>query len=334
MPAIKQSRYKKPPVDKLAPIRFEKRDLAVLELFGPKQRFEYLTARGISWQLGRSHNSLQHRLQKLYHHGYLGRWHPPHTYGGGSQPCVYYLDEQGAAELRKYSKQKVKAKRLADGFHPFLMHTVLLNEIRAIIKRAASEHGLSVPYEFHDREFVDRFRAQRLFRTDRGDVVRDTMYHVIPDWAFAFSGGFDSKGKPLQVHNFFLELQRSKGAVKNPKRLRSRYKSLRHRLEGYYYYYKQQRWSAWAPVKKRKYAAIQEPQNFRVLFVTEGMTHEEHANLIALARDVDERKIGLRLFLFLRFEDLGEDPVQTITRSVWRTPIAGDMPRGIWGPMI
>lgn len=332
MPANKQSRYKKPPADELTPIRFEKRDLAILELFGREHWFEYLTARGISWQLGRSLNSLQHRLQKLYHHGYLARWHPPHTYTGGSQPCVYYLDELGAAELRKYTKKRVKAKRLAAGYHPFLMHTVLLNEIRAIIKRAATEQGLIVPYEFQDREFVDRFRAQRQVSTDRGQVGRDTMYHLVPDWMFALANGKDEQGNLLQVRNFFLELQRSKGAVKSPKRLRSRYKSLRHRLEAYYYFYKQQRWTAWAEVKKRKYAAIKEPQNLRVLFVTEGMSQEEHTNLIALARDIDEKKIGLRLFLFLRYEELGQNPVQKITESIWQTPVAGDSPVDIFRP--
>ncbi len=330
MPANKQSRYKKPPVDELTPIRFEKRDIAILELFGPQHRFEYLTARGISWQLGRSLNSLQHRLQKLYHHGYLARWHPPHTYTGGSQPCIYYLDELAAAELRKHTKKRVKAKRLAAGYHPFLMHTVLLNEIRAIIKRAATEQGLIVPYEFQDREFVDRFRAQRQISIDSGEALRDTMYHLVPDWVFALAGTDDQHDTFLQPRNFFLELQRSKGAVKDPKRLRSRYKSLRHRLEAYYYFYKQQRWTAWAEVKKRKYAAIKEPQNLRVLFVTEGMSLKEHANLIALARDVDEKKIGLRMFLFIRYEDLGQNPVQRIIESIWQTPVVGDSQVGIF----
>jgi hypothetical protein len=317
-------------VDKLAPIRFEKRDLAILELFGPKHRFEYLTARGLSCQTNRPLNSLQHRLQKLYHHGYLGRWHPPHTYTGGSQPCVYYLDERGATALRKHANQTVKAKRIGEGFHPFLMHTVLLNEIRGIIRRAAAERDLVVPYDFLDREFVDRFRAQRRSSSDRGEAQRDTMYHLVPDWVFAFSGGYDQQGNPLEVRNFLLELQRNKGAVKNPKRLRSRYKSLRHRLEGYYYFYKQRRWSAWAPVKKRKYAVIREPHNFRVLFVTEGMSHEEHSNLIALARDIDEKKIGLRLFLFLRFEELDQNPVQRIVEPIWRSPVATDRPLSIF----
>ncbi len=330
MPVTKQSRYKRPCLDNLTPIRFEKRDFHILALFGPEHRFEYLTAKGISWQVNRPLNSLQHRLQKLYHHGYLGRWHPPHTYGGGSQPCVYYLDERGAAELRKYSKRRVRGKRLAGGYHPFLMHKVLLNAMRASIKRAVTNHGLTIPYEFHDRQFVDRFRAPRRSSSDRGEVIRDTMYHLIPDWSFAVATGHDQAGHPLHIRNFFLELQRSKGAVKNPQRLRSRYKSLRHRLEGYYYYYKLKRWLAWAPVKQRKYGVIKEPQNLSVLFVTEGMSPREHENIITLSRDIDERKIGLRLFLFLRLEDLGQNPVERIAEPIWQTPVAVDTKRSIF----
>jgi hypothetical protein len=150
------------------------------------------------------------------------------------------------------------------------------------------------------------------------------MYHLIPDWVFALCRGFDNKAKPVQARNFYLELQRSNGVVKDPKRLRSRHKSLRHRLEGYYYYYKEQRWLSWAPVKQRRYSAMKESQNLRVLFVTEGMGPDEHNKLIELAREIDEKRIGLRLFLFLRLEDLGQNPVQTIAEPVWRTPVIGD----------
>jgi hypothetical protein len=101
-------------------------------------------------------------------------------------------------------------------------------------------------------------------------------------------------------------------------------------LEGYYYYYKEQRWTSWAPVKQRRYSAMKEPQNLRVLFVTEGMSKEEHESLITLAREIDEKKIGLRLFLFLRFEDLELDPVQKISTSIWSTPVVGDVSRSIF----
>ena len=67
-----------------------------------------------------------------------------------------------------------------------------------------------------------------------------------------------------------------------------------------------------------------------MLFVTEGMSQEEHANLIVLARDIDEKKIGLRMFLFLRLEDLGPNPVQNIAEPIWQTAVVGDGSKSIF----
>jgi hypothetical protein len=68
----------------------------------------------------------------------------------------------------------------------------------------------------------------------------------------------------------------------------------------------------------------------RVLFVAEGMDHREYQSLIKLARDVDERGQGIRLFWFCRMEDLISDSLRNIQQPVWQTPVIGDELRSIF----
>ena len=328
----RQSKYRRPAAEQLPSLRFEKtRDMAILNLFGPEQRFDYLTAKSIALLLDRPLGPLQRRLQKLWQLEYLGRWFPPHDYRGGSKAPSYFLDRLGAKELSAHLDQPVSPKDLDPHVHhPSLIHSVLVDEMRGIIKKALLEYdGFGMAYEYNDKGWTDKFEADRVHTTRTGkQTVIKTRYNLAPDWVFAFSAGEDSQGNPLPIRNFFLELQLSKTrAVKNPDLLRQRWKSLRHRFEGYYYYYKTDRWEHWS---KKKSSLIQQPDNVRVLVVTEGMSEREFNRLIDVSRSVDHAGVGIRLFWFLRLETLADDPVNKIKDRIWQTAVEGDPLRSIF----
>ena len=331
MSTPRRSKYIRPAADQRKPIkRFDKRDWTLLRLFN--NRYDYLWASTISILLERRLHSVQQRLQAFHHNGLLGRWFPDQPYGGGSTAAVYFLDQVGARMLSESEGKPILPKRLdVDVPHPFLMHNVYTTQFMAYIDRAVANYpGLTIPYHFADGQFVDSFRAQRRTITDGREVKRTVWYSVRPDFAWAFDGGRDTDNNLLGRRNFKLEFQRSNRAIKDPKRRRSAYKSVRHKLEGHFYFARNERWKDWPDSVKEKYNDIKEPQNERVLFVTQGMSRQEHANLIDLTRSLDEQGRGLKQFLFTRFEDLEGAPERCTADDLAKVGVMlenADLPR-------
>ncbi|MCG8603508.1 replication-relaxation family protein [bacterium] len=320
MPSHRFSRYTKPPENVRPPLRLTQNDISLLQLFGP-QKYGYLTAATIAHLAERNRNYVQHRLARLWYHDYVGRWHEAKDYTrGGSNPCVYWLDQRGADLLRRRYKQRAVAKDLDSGYHPHLKHSVLVDWVRAAVKHALMQHGgLQLHHEIGDKRFVDRFQAHAARMVKGKEVHRKASFKICPDWTFALTGWRNRNKLPRSPEFYFLELQRSNRVTKNPHRHRSRHKSLRHKLESYYYFYKTKRWQDWSEKKKEQLPNF---QNFRVLFVVE-MGDEEMQNLIKLACEIDEKKHGLRLFLFININSLKTNP-DLILQPVWQTPVIGD----------
>jgi hypothetical protein len=333
----RRSKYRRPPVTERLPLRrFDRRDLAILKLYGPEYRHDYLHADTMALLLGRNVSALYNRLQALWHWEYLEKWFPPHQYTGGSEKGVYFPGSRGEKTLEEHYHRKVLVKKLDIAeYHPFAKHSVLVNRVRVLMQQAvANFNGLEMSYEFRDREFVHDFEAEKPVERN-GKINYYTLgYSVRPDWFFALSrpNGY--------TNNFLVELQRSSRSTKNPKSEIG--KKVRQKYEAYYYLFKNELWHEW-PDKKPE---IRDPRNFRVLTICD-MKEPEYDNLIEMVRNVDEFGRGLRLFLFIRLEDLeskitdtkkrkagtGREVVEkTLARKsllklfgpIWQTPVIGE----------
>ncbi len=87
--------------------------------------------------VGGSRKALLHRLQRLYHAGYLERPRAQITYygRGGSEPMAYALGPRGAARLGLERSPKVVRDRL------FLEHTLSVADFRVAVGLAAKRRG-------------------------------------------------------------------------------------------------------------------------------------------------------------------------------------------------
>ncbi len=219
-------------------------------------------------------------------------------------------------------------------FHPYLKHNWLVNEWRALIHLMAQKAGLQIACEYKDKQFQDYFHAQVSTTTSSGrPVQRNVKHRIMPDWIFTFAPTTDSSGNHIAARTFFCEIERSNQRTKNPQSQRRRYKSLRAKLEAYQFYYLTRPWLSWDEQKRQKYKDIQDLRNLRVLFITEGMGQKEFANLLALARDIDEKGQGLRLFWCVRLEDLNHhNPLENIMQPVFTTPVKDDRLRSLLTP--
>ncbi len=333
----RRSKYRRPPVGERLPLkRFDRRDLAILKLYGPEHQHDYLHADTMALVLNRNLSALYYRLEALWHWAFIEKWFPPHGYIGGSEKGVYFLGVQGEAKLRQLYNRKVTVKKLdVNEYHPFAKHSVLVNRVRVLTQQAVQNYaGLDIPYEFRDRQFKQDFEADKPIERNGGIKYYTIRYSIRPDWFFGLGG----QGRP--VSNFLVELQRSSRATKNPRD--EAVKKVRQKYEAYYYLYKNELWRDW-PEKKSE---IKNAKDFRVLTICD-MKEQEFENLIELVRNIDERGKGLRLFLFIRLQDL-EDKISTtkkrLTRSgkevvekmltqeslmnffepIWRTSVAGE----------
>lgn len=304
----RRSRYQRPPAAERLPLRFDSRDMDLLKLYGPEHDFHYLWAATMGLLLDRKLHRVQLRVQRLWHHKILGKTRArPKSYAGGSLPDIYFLDTAGARRLSEYYQRPIAPNKLDPmAYHPFLQHQALLDQIKGYVYKALADYpGLETAYSLRDGVFYDRFKAPPQITKNGQEIQGETWYKLTPDWPFALIGGRDEHGQSLPLRNLWLELQCKNNVTKNPETQRSRYKSLRHRFEGYSHFFLNKRWQDWGESKK---AQIKNPQNLRVLWLTYGMSEKEHSHLIETARSSDPRGVGLRLFWFLRWETLEGAP--------------------------
>ena len=95
-----------------------------------------------------SQNTANERLSRLYQHGFLERRWSPVEYGQGTGQAIYLLAEKGAdlvAQQLGVDRGTVawKASHNQVG-SPFLDHTLMVNDVRIAVTKAASQAGYMV----------------------------------------------------------------------------------------------------------------------------------------------------------------------------------------------
>src|SRR5690349_4952738 len=102
----------------LPPFRLTVRDLAILQavaqyraLTSPQIVALFFPTGPAARALGKINPRCQHRLQLLYHYGYLYRDEQPQKLSDGRLPFVYFLDAQGAQVLELEEGEWTPAER-------------------------------------------------------------------------------------------------------------------------------------------------------------------------------------------------------------------------------
>ncbi len=302
----RRSKFKRAPKRKLY---LTDNDLEILKLFGPEKLygFNYLTAEIIAAITGRYYNRLQRRLRELYDHKYLNRYFPPYEKIGGSAKAVYMLSRGGADILNEEYDEPVKVLDFdPEAYHPQLEHTTTTNWFRGLTMGACRRHsGVKLFYQYPDHHFKIDFKV---------NLPQESFTAGLrPDWFFAI------RRDGLPVRNFFVELQRPTRKTKNSSKA-SEVRSVKKKFRDYYYFYKLEGFNH---ISEEDYPDVMNLKNMRVLILTD-TGDQEHENLIKLARDVDERGRGLRLFWFARVQDFDINRPESLFKEVWRTPVQGD----------
>jgi hypothetical protein len=120
------------------PFRLTPRDLAVINAV---YTYRVLRRDQIQTLFFPSKNTANERLKRLYHHGYLARRWAPVEYGQGSGQTLYLLATKGAqriAQERGADVSEIAWRRSQNHVSsPFLEHTLMINDVRLAIERAA-----------------------------------------------------------------------------------------------------------------------------------------------------------------------------------------------------
>jgi hypothetical protein len=126
-------------------MRLTLRDVRVVEAV---HRCRVLRREQIERLLFPSKNTANARLKRLHQHGYLARRRLPVEQGQGSSQALYLLATRGAqlvAERLGVDVAEIGWSRSRNHVTPlFLEHTLMVNDIRVAIERAAARQGYSV----------------------------------------------------------------------------------------------------------------------------------------------------------------------------------------------
>jgi len=295
-----RSRYKRADTTDKKPLRLSETDIEMLNWFSPLN-FTYLTADLIAALVDRSLNQVQHRLRKLWDHRFIERLPPQRNpFHSGSEKIVYYLDKKGADALSEYLQDLIKPPKVdRESYQLQLSHKLLTTWfITLIIIATRKRDGVVLRYRYNDREFSHKVK------------IGDRVEAVVPDSVF----GIDRSKKPTR--NFFLEVQRATRKTKESELTRDQRKTVSAKFQRYYHFYKN---GEYKNISRDEYPEMKNHKAMRVLVLTD-VGDQEHENLIELARSVDTRGDGLRLFWFARASDFDLQNPGSVFSNVWRTP--------------
>lgn len=301
----RKSRYMRLPAGERQPMRLTEKDVDILKLFAPGQ-YNYLTAELIAASTDRPLNRAQHRLRQLYDSGILNRYHPPYERIGGSSKIVYFLDHRGARALTQHFRESVKPMRNfdPDSYHPFMEHILLTNWFRVLVRSACRKKDrVEIPYYFPDDYFSFKFKHPDC----------KARFNIDPDFFFGMKIG----DRPTV--NFFVEAQRPTRKTKESSK--QQLKNIRRKFQAYFLFWKAQAYRAGDIA--RVYPEVTNWNNVRVLILTD-TGDKEHENLINLARRIDKRGRGVRLFLFAKRRDFELSKPEGLFSNKWCTPVEGD----------
>lgn len=249
------------------------------------------------------------RLRLLFHNGYLDRpREQAKPFLLGNNPFIYGIGNKGADLLKErfnIPRGKVdwtSKNREVKGI--FLEHTLLTADFMVAMELACKSRGdikLIEPAEIIAHAPLRQKKQVNPCSWKVKVKINNNSYEfqMIPDKVFGLKFLNEPEGNNKAF--FLVEIDRATmPVVRTDLSQTSFYK----KMIGY--------WASW---QEGVFAQVFGFKNPRVLTIT--TTHGRIANMIQAGKAVDERKHGLRLFLFARREDYSLAEPQRLFEQVW-----------------
>jgi hypothetical protein len=146
----------------------------------------------------------QHRLQLLFHNGYLMRDEQPQKLADGRKPLIYTLDERGAALVEEFLDGEEldwsRRGRSQVMSALFLEHLLASNDVRVALTLACRKHNYKIV------SWLDERILRRQHMTDTVNIKSTTgrtqRVAVVPDGYFLIDTG-------SHLYSCFLEIDRA-----------------------------------------------------------------------------------------------------------------------------
>lgn len=286
-------------------IRLQERDRVIIcEVF----RYRFLNSRHIIALTGGSPQRILRRLQSLFHADYLSRpVEQIRPYKSGSDPMVYGIGNKGAQLLEeefKIPKGKINwTRKNREVKQIYLDHTLMVANFMVCLRLACQGRDDVQLIEYQGegegkKDLTKGWRVKVKRKTEDGERVYPLA--VIPDKIFILFFPHDPPGKNRAL--FFLEADRSTMPV-----IRSNFykSSFFKKLVGYWESYQQD-------LFRKNFGFI----GARMLTV--GKTNQRINNIIEANKQVDGRKKGSRMFLFLPQDKIDLAQPEQLLEQIWQ----------------
>jgi hypothetical protein len=310
----RKSRYER--VRPISPFKVTARDREIVKSV---YQYRFLTSEQITAIIGGSKQGVSRRLNLLFHSGWLDRPRaqlllPDRLYARCNHSMIYALGKVGAKHLSVELDLPVstvnwtaKNNELKSGF--FLEHTLMVAQFMIMVQLACRK---AKGVEFISREDVVNRRAEPFFANDkelgfdvhlflRKGQQKSFTISVVPDAAFGLR--FMDKPRGKNESFFFVEIDRATMPVRRVNLLRS---SFYKKMFGYHH--------AW---KEDVFEKTFHFRNARVLTVT--TSRERIENMIEVGRQLDTRRKGLGMFLFVPQDIMSLEDPEVLFRRIWRS---------------
>ena len=308
----RRSRYER--VEPATPFKITSRDLAIVRSV---YQHRFLTSVQITAIDGGSKQGVSRRLNLLFHSGWLDRPRsqllmPERINARCNHSMIYALGNIGAKYLSAELDLPIstvnwtaKNNELKSGF--FLEHTLMVAQFMILVRLACRRmRGI----EFISQDEIINYRTEPILATDkelgfqvdlplRQGQQKPFKLSVVPDAAFGLRFMGRSKGKNEAY--FFVEADRATMPIRRSSLFRS---SFYKKMIGYHH--------AW---KGGVFEKTFHFRNARVLTVT--TSQERIDNMIEVGREMDTRKRGLGMFLFVPQDILRLDEPEVVFRRIW-----------------
>lgn len=292
-------------------IRLQERDRKIIyQVY--KHRF--LDSNHIEALIGGSRQALLRRLQGLFHAGYLTRpLEQLRPYQKGSRPIVYGIGNEGVEVLEteyKIPKGKIdwtRKNREVKG--DFLEHALMVAHFMVCLETACrkrkdveligtEEIFKNLPNK--NKGIINPFSLKVSVRRTLNKKQQTFKIGVIPDKVFGLYFPNDPPGKNKAY--FFLEADRATMPVRRSNFYRT---SIFKKMVGY--------WGAYQQDLFKKNFGFKAG---RVLIVTK--SQDRINNMIAVNKEVDDRKKGSKMFLFTTQGQIDLSQPGELLKSIWR----------------
>jgi len=284
----RSTRYTRNP-ETVGIVKIQPRDLEIINLV---RNYRFLSSEQIQALVSGSDQVILRRLQKLYHHGYLDRPISQIVFSNplfGPQKMVYGLGDKGADLLSEaYGIDRGKivwSEKNEEVREQYIQHTLMISEFRACLTLALKDNPEVRKLSWLRED--TRELKQEVYFLEEGRKRRLT---IVPDGLFVVE---KQEGKK---DFFFFEADRS--TIANARFL--------NKMRAYW---------LWHKYGGHHKLSI---DSFRVLILT--TTRRRMDNLIAVAKQADDRQVGSNMFWFAVTDDVQLSNPRRVLEKIWRTP--------------